>query len=48
VRPVNEVLLGIAADAFEPRCGFRKQECIEAVPALRNAGARNSARCKLV
>ena len=34
--------------AFEPRCGLRKQECGEAVPALRHSGAERAARCILV
>jgi oligopeptide/dipeptide ABC transporter ATP-binding protein len=34
--------------AFEPRCGFRKQECTHAVPALRLASPEHSARCILV
>jgi oligopeptide/dipeptide ABC transporter ATP-binding protein len=34
--------------AFEPRCEFRRKECVEAVPDLRNAGPGHGARCVLV
>jgi len=34
--------------AFEPRCRLRRQECTEAVPALRDAGTKHTARCILV
>jgi oligopeptide/dipeptide ABC transporter ATP-binding protein len=34
--------------AFEPRCGFRRDECSFAVPELRTANAEHAARCVLV
>jgi oligopeptide/dipeptide ABC transporter ATP-binding protein len=34
--------------AFEPRCGFRRDECSVAVPELRTANAEHAARCVLV
>jgi oligopeptide/dipeptide ABC transporter ATP-binding protein len=34
--------------AFEPRCGFRRDECSVAVPELRTANAEHVARCVLV
>jgi peptide/nickel transport system ATP-binding protein len=34
--------------AFEPRCAFRRADCIAAVPELRNASANHAARCVLV
>jgi oligopeptide/dipeptide ABC transporter ATP-binding protein len=34
--------------AFEPRCSFRRGECVTAVPELRRADASHTARCVLV
>jgi peptide/nickel transport system ATP-binding protein len=34
--------------AFEPRCGFRRDECSVAVPELRPANAEHVARCVLL
>jgi len=34
--------------AFEPRCGLRLAECVTAVPDLRHADAKHTARCVLV
>jgi oligopeptide/dipeptide ABC transporter ATP-binding protein len=34
--------------AFEPRCGFRREECSAAVPPARPASEEHSARCVLV
>ena len=34
--------------AFEPRCAFRRQDCVAAVPDLRPASANHAARCVLV
>jgi len=34
--------------AFAPRCALRRAECAAAVPDLRIAGARHTARCVLV
>src|SRR5258707_9912428 len=34
--------------AFEPRCSFRRAECVAAVPELRAADASHTARCILV
>jgi oligopeptide/dipeptide ABC transporter ATP-binding protein len=34
--------------AFEPRCSFRRAECVAAVPELRAADASHTARCVLV
>lgn len=34
--------------AFEPRCEFRRKECVVAVPELRKAGPGHGARCVLV
>jgi len=34
--------------AFEPRCELRREECLRAVPELRNATENHSARCVLI
>jgi peptide/nickel transport system ATP-binding protein len=34
--------------AFEPRCVFRRKDCVAAVPELRSASANHAARCVLV
>ena len=34
--------------AFEPRCAFRRKDCIATVPELRRASANHAARCVLV
>jgi oligopeptide/dipeptide ABC transporter ATP-binding protein len=34
--------------AFEPRCDFRRNECVVAVPELRSASLEHCARCVLV
>jgi len=34
--------------AFEPRCEFRRDDCVVAVPELRGASANHAARCVLV
>jgi oligopeptide/dipeptide ABC transporter ATP-binding protein len=34
--------------AFEPRCQFRRDDCVVAVPELRGASANHAARCVLV
>lgn len=34
--------------AFAPRCGYVREECTSAVPALRRAGENHRARCVLV
>jgi oligopeptide/dipeptide ABC transporter ATP-binding protein len=34
--------------AFEPRCAMRREECVAAVPSLRDAGSEHAARCVLV
>jgi peptide/nickel transport system ATP-binding protein len=34
--------------AFEPRCEFRRSDCVTEVPALRTAGENHNARCVLV
>jgi oligopeptide/dipeptide ABC transporter ATP-binding protein len=34
--------------AFEPRCGFRREDCLVGVPELRDASAGHAARCVLV